>query len=68
MNLFKHNSTRLFRRLSTKYPHTTDKKFSLTHGRHNLQLHVHDRIIFYGSRRSYSPELECHIMSNFVIL
>jgi len=27
MNLFKNNSTRLFGRISTTYPHTVDKEF-----------------------------------------
>jgi len=37
MNLFKHNSTRLSGRLSTKYPHTiADKVFLWMHGSHNL--------------------------------
>jgi len=48
MNLFKHNSTRLFGRLSTKYPHTGD----ITHGPKNLyfKFHVYGRINFYRGR------------------
>jgi len=44
MILFKHNSTGLFDRLSTKYPDTVvDIGFLLMQGRHNLYLkfHVH---------------------------
>jgi len=52
MNLFKHNSTRLYGRLSTKYSCSVDKQFLLKRGRHNLyfELHVHGLINFY--RRS----------------
>jgi len=42
MNIFKNNSTRLFG-LSTEYPHTVDKEFSIMHGRNNFFIDGHMR-------------------------
>jgi len=74
LHCFCYASTYLFGRLSTEYPHTLDKEFSLN-GRHNSQFkrHVQSRIKFNRRPQVCAPLawgniMACHTLSSTIML